>query len=94
MAIRPQTILICTNRAHYMEKLQAGEAAYRERLQQAREAEDAAAKEALEPLLEDLMAVGPETLRMILRAMVASNPVLDWRHPWACTTSGSATSHR
>ena len=76
-----KTTLICTNREHYMEKLQAGEAAYRERLQQAREAEDAAAGEELESLLEDLMAAGPETLRMMLRAMVASNPVLDWRHP-------------
>ena len=73
--------LICANEKHYLEKLQAGKTAYLQALRVVREEQDALDQNDLEALLEDLRAMSPETPAMLLRAMVASDPVLEWRHP-------------
>ena len=76
-----ETLLACTNKEHWVEKLARGEAAYRERLQAARERHDEELIQRYEQLVDELMSMSPELVRMMLRGMTARDFRLIWRHP-------------
>ena len=74
--------LVCMNREHYMEKLEAGAAAYRAKLDERKKGEHRLDREAMQSLIPNLGTLPEETLKELARALLAATDTLEWEHPF------------
>lgn len=73
--------LCCFNREHYQEKLQAGEAAYREKTQAHQKGVDRQDSQAVKHLIKQLEPLTDDTCQVLAASLVAANPALAWANP-------------
>ena len=93
--------LVCLNREHYEEKCKAGEAAYRERIEQVRREVDRMHEGAVLRITRELDAVSDESCYALAAALLAAQPAIQLEHPdgephkkWSYETASVATLRR
>ena len=74
-------VLVCTNKQHYLEKLAAGEASYRDQLVAERDAADARDLDARTAFVDALVGIDLDDVRKLAHALLAANPEIAWEHP-------------
>ena len=73
--------LVCFNQAHYEEKLQAGDVAYRGKLEARRKDVDRQDRKAVDHLIRQLQPLSDEACRALAASLLAAQPTLEWQHP-------------
>ena len=73
--------LVCFNREHYQEKLQAGEAAYREKTQAHQKGVDRQDAKAVKHMTRQLAPLTDAACQVLAASLVAANPALVMAHP-------------
>ena len=73
--------LCCFNQAHYQEKLQAGEADFKAKLEAQRKGGDRQDHKAVKELAIQLKSLSEDACRSLATALLAAEPTLDWQHP-------------
>ena len=73
--------LLCFNRDHYLEKLAAGEAKHREKLDAQRKGLDRQDQKRIAGLMSELQPLSEVAREVLAKALVAATPELDWQHP-------------
>ena len=92
--------LVCLNRGHYMEKLEAGASAYRDKLDERKKGEHRLDREAMQSLIPHVGTLPEEALQGLARALLAATDTLEWEHPFGeyhqdwSWESGAATKAR
>ena len=76
-----KTALCCFNQDHYQEKLQAGEAAFKAKLEAHRKGIDRQDRRAVEELALQLESLSEAACQALATALLAAEPTLDWQHP-------------
>ena len=74
-------VLVCTNKEHYLEKLAAGEAAYRDSLELEKWSADSRDGEARLIFAQGLLGIDLDGVRKLAYALLAANPEIQWEHP-------------
>ena len=89
--------LVCVNREHYQEKLKAGEAEYRGKLDAQRKGNDRQDGKAAERLAGELESLSDDACRALAVSMLAAEPTLEWLNPlgvfhrdWSYETGAAA----
>ena len=73
--------LVCMNQEHYQEKLQAGEAAYREKTEAHQKGIDRQDAKAVKQLTRQLEPLTDDACQVLAASLVAANPALAWANP-------------
>ena len=73
--------LVCFNRDHYREKLQAGEAAYRSKLEAHRTGIDRQDTKAVREIMRQLEPLPETAFHALATSLLAATPTLKWLHP-------------
>ena len=73
--------LCCFNQEHYQEKLQAGEAAFRTKLDAHRKGADRQDHKAVKELTQQLQPLSEGACQALATSLLAAKPTLEWHHP-------------
>ena len=73
--------LVCMNQEHFQEKLQAGEAAYREKTEAHQKGIDRQDAKAVKQLTRQLEPLTDDACQVLAASLVAANPALAWANP-------------
>ena len=73
--------LVCFNQEHYQEKLQAGEAKYRAKVEENRKGIDRQDRKAVEKFTEQLQSLSDSVCYALATSLLRAEPRLEWLHP-------------
>ena len=73
--------LVCFNQKHYQEKLQAGEAKYKAKLEGSRKGIDRQDRKAVEKFTEQLQSLPDFVCYALAMSLLRAEPRLEWLHP-------------
>ena len=73
--------LVCFNQEHYQEKLRAGEAKYRAKLEESRKGIDRQDRKAVEKFTEQLQSLSDSACYALATSLLTAEPRLEWLHP-------------
>ena len=73
--------LVCFNQKHYQEKLQAGEAKYKAKLEGSRKGIDRQDRKAVEKFTEQLQSLPDFVCYALATSLLRAEPRLEWLHP-------------
>ena len=69
------------NQKHYQEKLQAGEAKYKAKLEESRKGIDRQDRKAVEKFTEQLQSLSDSACYALATSLLRAEPRLEWLHP-------------